>query len=280
MHQIMVTKGDGTIQPLDYDKLQFALRKSGASSSLVREVIEAIEPEFYTNIPTAKIYALAFKELTALRPGAAARFGLKAALAKFGPEGYPFETFIGALLKGRGYSTLLRQTVRGKCISHEIDVIASRGETQGHKATKCIVECKFHNLPHAKCHIQSALYSWARFLDVRDASPDIDSAWLATNTKFSSDVIQYSDCVGLKLLGWSFPSHESIQVRIEENQLYPITVLSGINGRNFSKLHSIGIILVKELASAPNDLLLSSGLQPRETEPLKQEAKKVLSNKG
>ncbi len=280
MRQIMVTKGDGTTEPLDYDKLQFALKKSGASGSLVREVIEEIEPKFYTNIPTAKIYALAFNELTRLRPGAAARFGLKASLAKFGPDGYPFETFIGALLKGRGYSTLLRQIVRGKCISHEIDVVASRGATQGHTPTKCMVECKFHNLPHMKCHIQSALYSWARFLDVREANPGIDSVWLATNTKFSSDVIQYADCVGLKLLGWSFPSHESIQVRIEENQLYPITVLSGINARNFSKLHSIGIILVKELASAPNELLLSSGLQPRETEPLKQEAKKVLSSRS
>lgn len=280
MRQLMVRKGDGTLEQLDYGKMQHALRKSGAPGPLAREVIGAIEPKLYQGIPTAKIYALAFEELSSLRPGAAARFGLKAALASFGPDGYPFETFVGALLKGRGYQTLLRQYVRGRCISHEIDVVASRGEYQGHKPTKCIVECKFHNSPHMKCHIQSALYSWARFLDVRGANQGIDSAWLATNTKFSGDVIQYSDCVGLKLLGWSFPRHESIQVRIEENRLYPITVLSGMDRRKFAALHSAGIILVKELASAPSEALRKSGLSERDTEGLKLEAKKVLSNRG
>ncbi len=187
---------------------------------------------------------------------------------------------MGSLLKGRGYQTLLRQYVRGRCISHEIDVVASRGEYQGHTPTKFIVECKFHNSPHMKGHVQSALYSWARYLDVHEANPGIDSAWLATNTKFSGEVIQYSDCVGLKLLGWSFPRHESIQVRIEENRLYPITVLSGMDRRKFTALHSAGIILVKELAAAPSETLRSFGLNERDIEGLKFEAKKVLSNRG
>jgi len=231
-------------------------------------------------MPTYEIYKMAFEALIEIRPGAAARFGLKNALIKLGPDGYPFETFMGSLLKGRGYSTHLRQMLRGKCIQHEIDVVASRGEYEGHKRTKFIVECKFHNSPHFECHIQSALYSWARFLDVHAGNPEIDSVWLATNTKFSRDVVAYSDCVGLKLLGWSFPVEESIQVRIEENKLYPITVIGNLDRRTFGTLHNAGIITVKELFAAPDAQLRGLKIRDREIEQLKYAAKAILSNKG
>jgi len=279
MTQVFVRKGDGTTVPLDYDKVRLSLRKSGASGALANEVLEALQGKLYNNMSTSEIHRLAFEELRSLQPGAAARFGLKSALLKLGPEGYPFETFVGALLKGRGYSTKLRQILQGNCITHEIDVVAARPKIPGHEATKCMVECKFHNSPHFKCHVQSALYTWARFLDVQRRNPDIDSAWLATNTKFSGEVIAYGDCVGLKLLGWSFPSEESIQVRIEENKLYPITVLTHLDRGTFERLHSSGIILVKELLDAPQERLHSLRIPDREIERLKEEAKRIMSQR-
>lgn len=279
MVEIYVRKGDGTLEPLDYNKLRHALGRAGASSSLANEVIDSISSRIYQNIPTGEIYRMAFDALQEMRPGAAARFGLKNALLRLGPQGYPFETFVGALLKGRGYSTLLRQIVSGKCISHEIDVVASRGKYGEHPPTKCIVECKFHNSLHFECHIQSALYSWARFLDVRQRNPDIDSAWLATNTKFSRDVITYGDCVGLKLLGWGFPHDESIQIRIEENKLYPITILPSLDRRQFENLHSAGMILAKDLLAAPSEQLRSLHIRDRDIGRLKDEAKMALSGR-
>ncbi|MCX8198083.1 MAG: ATP cone domain-containing protein [Candidatus Micrarchaeota archaeon] len=279
MGEIFVQKADGRLEHLDYNKIRNALRKAGASGSLANEVVDAISPKIYQNIPTKEIYRLAFEKLSELRPGAAARFGLRSALLALGPDGYPFETFIGALLKGRGYQTRLRQILQGRCIQHEIDVVAERGEYMGLKPTKCIVECKFHNSPHYECHIQSALYSWARFLDVKEQNPDIDSAWLVTNTKFSRDVITYSDCVGLKLLGWSFPENESIQVRIEENKLYPITLLPHLDRRTFLVLHEAGIILAKELLAAPDDKLRSLRIREKDIQKLKSDAKMVLSSK-
>ncbi len=279
MAQILVRKGDGTLEPLDYGKVRVSLRKAGASSPLADEIIESLQPKLKNEMPTGEIHRLAFEALRSLQPGAAARFGLKGALLKLGPEGYPFETFVGALLKGRGYSTKLRQILQGRCITHEIDVVASRPEIPGHAATKCIVECKFHNSPHFKCHVQSALYTWARFLDVSGRNLDIDSAWLATNTKFSGEVVAYGDCVGLKLLGWSFPREESIQVRIEENRLYPITVLSHLDRGTFDRLHAAGIILVKELLDAPQERLRELRIPDRETERLKLEAKRIMSQR-
>ncbi len=280
MTPLMVQKADGTTEPLNYGKVRDALMRAGANSSMADEVIETIQSSFHTNMPTSEIYTLAFSTLRELRPGAAARFALKSALLHLGPEGYAFETFIGSLLKGRGYSTQLRQIVRGKCISHEIDVIATRPPLEGHAATKAIVECKFHNSSYMRCHAPSALYSWARFEDVHAANPEIDSVWLATNTKFTTDTIAYGDCVGLKLLGWSFPREESIQIRIEEHQLYPITVLHALNKRQFIGLHAQGIILVKELLGAPPQQLVAAGLSEREAEKLLEQGHAVMSRKG
>ncbi len=280
MAQILVSKKDGTIEPLNIDKIEHALRKSGAGRALAREVIEAISPRLHSNMTTDEIYALAFSQLRNFKPGAAARFGLKSALLKFGPDGYPFETFVGALLKGRGYATRLRQIVQGRCVSHEIDVMAQREATKDTPKVNCIIECKFHNASDMRCHIQSALYSWARFLDVRERHPEITSVWLATNTKFSSDTIQYADCVGLKLLGWSFPESESLQVRIEEHKLYPVTVLNALDRKTFSLLHSVDIILVPELLSAPDEYLVSLGLVQKRIDTLKAECRRVMSNKN
>ena len=277
--EISVRKGDGTLELLDYNKLRHALARAGASGGLANEIIDSLSSKIYDGIATAEIYSMAFKELREMKPGAAARFGLKNALLKLGPDGHPFETFVAALLKGRGYSTQLRQALAGKCISHEIDVVAARGAWEGHAPTKCIIECKFHNSAHFECHIQSALYSWARFLDVHERNREIDSGWLATNTKFSRDVIVYSDCVGLKLLGWSFPQNESIQVRIEENKLYPITLLQRLDRRSFTMLHDAGIILVKDLLAAPDENLKKLRLGEKEIGKLKDEAKLVLSGR-
>ncbi len=279
MAQIFVRKASGDSEPLDYNKIRYALQRAGASGSLANEITDSLASKFYPDIPTSEIYCMAYAALSEMKPGAAARFGLRNALLKLGPEGYPFETFVGALLRGRGYSTQLRQTLQGRCITHEIDVIASRGNYMGHSPTKCIVECKFHNNPHYACSIQSALYSWARFLDVRDRNPDIKSAWLVTNTKFSQDVIAYGDCVGLKLLGWSFPKEESIQIRIEENGLYPITLIPNLGRRAFEVLHSSGIILVKELLAEPDERLRGLRLKEGEITELKEDARIVLSRR-
>lgn len=275
----MVRKADGSQEPLDFNKIKRALERAGASKSLCEEVVESLHEEINEGISTKKIYRLAFMKLKEFRPGAAARFGLKNSLFKFGPEGYPFETFMGALLRGRGYETQVRQIVQGKCISHEIDVVATRPKFQGHARTKSIIECKFHNSPSIRCSIQSALYSWARFLDIRERDISIDSCWLATNTKFSSDVIQYGDCVGLKLLGWSFPRHESIQVRIEENKLYPITVIHKISKHEFYALHEAGVITLKDLIACPQDELKKAGLRENKIERLKEKAREIMARK-
>jgi hypothetical protein len=279
MKQVMVKKGDGSLEQFDINKLQRSLGRSGASSSAVEEVSEFIMSKIKDNMSTSEIYTMAFREMRKIQPGAAARYNLKAALFKLGPEGYPFETFVGALLKGRGYSTLLRQNVNGKCINHEIDIIAERPAMNGKPKKKCIIECKFHNSMGTLCRIQTALYSWARYLDVHEQNRDITEGWLVTNTKFSLDSIQYSNCVGLRLLGWGFPRAESIQIRVEEKRLYPITILPSMDKRALSLLHNAEVILVPELAKESAEHLSTLGIPLNKAEKLIDEAKQALSPK-
>jgi len=279
MAQIVVKKDDGTLEPLNPEKIRQAILRSGASKALSFEVLDEIQPKFKNGMSTKEIYRLAFETLQNLRPGAAARFSLKGALAKLGPEGYPFETFIGAILKGRGYQTRLRQILQGRCVSHEIDVVAHRDATGEKPRVDSIIECKFHNMLGTRCHIQSALYSWARYLDVSEANPHLTSSWLVTNTKFTTETIKYADCVGLKLLGWGFPASESIQVRIEENKLYPITILTRLDRWSFNKLHNAGIILVPELLKADYTELSKTGMPQKTLDGLLVEARQAMSQR-
>lgn len=276
MKEILIRKGDGTTEPFDASKLQASLRKAGASQAEVGEVTDSVMSILKAGMSTTEIYGKAFRELRRISKKAASKFGLKAALFKLGPEGYPFETFIGAVLKGRGYSTKLRQNLNGRCVNHEMDVIAERPAMNGKPATKAAVECKFHNAMGTLCHVQTALYCWARFLDIRETNPDIDSMWLVTNTKFSLDAIQYSDCIGLKLLGWSFPGDESLQIRIEENKLYPITVLHSLDRTSFSLLNGAELLLVKEIAEKGESGLAALGIQAGKAEQLVEEAEHLL----
>jgi len=280
MKKIMVRKGDGTHEQFDVNKLQGSLKNSGASPSAVDEVVSHMLLKIRNGMSTAEIYRMAFREMRKVQPGAASRYHLKSALFRLGPEGYPFETFVAALLKGRGYSTLLRQNIDGKCVNHEIDVIAERPPMNGKPRKKCTIECKFHNSMGTHCRIQNALYSWARFLDIKAQNRDITEAWLATNTKFSFDTIQYANCVGLGLLGWSFPRRESLQVRIEEHRLYPITILPSLDKRSFSMLHDAEIMLVPELVRENPERLSRFGISRQKAETLIDEAKQALSPKG
>ncbi len=276
MKEIPIKKGDGSLEPFDANKLQLSMRKAGASQAEAGEVTDAVMSVLKAGMSTKEIYGIAFKELKRISRKAASKFGLKAALFKLGPEGYPFETFIGAMLKGRGYSTKLRQIINGRCVNHEMDVIAERPAMNGKAATKAAIECKFHNAMGTLCRIQTALYCWARFLDIRETNPSIDSMWLVTNTKFSLDAIQYSDCVGLKLLGWSFPSNESLQIRIEENKLYPITVLHSLDKSSFSLLDRAEVLLVKEMAERGESGLAALGIPGTKAEQLIEEAERLL----
>jgi len=99
-----------------------------------------IQSKAYDGISTSEIYQHVLEFLdTSSHPYSRAKYSLKESIMMLGPTGYPFEDFIARLLESQGYTTKVRQILNGKCITHEIDVIAEKDRTTA------AIEAKFHN---------------------------------------------------------------------------------------------------------------------------------------
>ncbi len=184
----------------------------------------------------------------------ASKYSLKRAIFDLGPTGFPFERLIGALLKQKGYKTKIGQILNGECITHEIDVLA---EKDGNVYT---VECKFHTDPSAVSNVRIPLYINSRFLDVQKVwnnsgnKTHLKQGWLATNTRFTKDAIDYANCVDLTLLSWDYPPNNGLKNNVDKYGLYPITTLTSLTKKEKIQLMEKDIILVKELAKNPDSL--------------------------
>jgi hypothetical protein len=123
---IEITKANGKTSLFDPVKLWNSLTKAGARDETAHAIVDAISHELYPGISTRKIYRRAFKLLKERSRHLAARYNLKNAIMQLGPSGYPFEKFIGELLRHQGYTVLVSVTIEGKCVSHEDDVVAEK----------------------------------------------------------------------------------------------------------------------------------------------------------
>ncbi|MDD5172169.1 MAG: restriction endonuclease, partial [Candidatus ainarchaeum sp.] len=175
-----------------------------------------------------------------------------------GPEGYEFEDFVAKLLSLQGYRTELRQVVQGKCITHEVDIIAAKNRES------YAVECKFHNQPGAKCRIQTALYVYARYLDLaagaeKGTCRKFTKPWLITNTKFSDDVVAYAECMDIPLLGWHYPFKEGLESMIDRTKCYPVTVINMSNDI-LRRLLSKKIVTVFDIPESADTLVGMTGV--------------------
>ncbi|MBF8250007.1 MAG: ATP-cone domain protein [Candidatus Levybacteria bacterium] len=132
-----VLKAGGQIEAFNENKLRSSIRRAGIPSILVENVIIHIKSKLYENIPTKEIYKhiLEFLQKSSY-PFSHARYGLKQSIMDLGPTGYPFEDYISEILNLEGYATKVRQVLYGKCIGHEIDVIAEKNKIRS------MIECK------------------------------------------------------------------------------------------------------------------------------------------
>ena len=73
------------------------------------------------------------------------------------------------------------------------------------------------------------------------------SGWVATNTRFTRDALDYGKCAGLYLLSWNHPRGGSLKERIDHTGLYPITVSTLLTQREKQFLLNRDVVLCKEL---------------------------------
>lgn len=249
---ISVIKATGEIEPFSEEKVLRSIKRAKVPKSLEQEVLNHIKEKIYDQIPTSDIYRHITEFLVnSSYPQTKAKYSLKQAIMDLGPTGYPFEDFIAEILKTKGYLTQVRVIINGTCIHHEIDVLAHREMPEAEDTT--IVEAKFHNNSGIRTDIHVALYTKARFDDIKKRH-GFGNVWLITNTKVTMDVITYAQCVGMKVTSWSYPEGEGLRDLIEANGLYPITALTTLSNDHKQTLLNNHIVLCKTICEKPSIL--------------------------
>ncbi|MGA2911427.1 MAG: ATP cone domain-containing protein [Candidatus Levyibacteriota bacterium] len=218
-----IVKASGLKEQFDEEKLRASVKRAGLPTGIENKVVEHVQSKLYENIPSQEVYRHVNEFLQQEPHPNAVKYKLKQALMELGPTGYPFEDFVSEILKAGGYSTQTRTILTGKCVSHEIDVIAQK------ENEKLMVEAKYHNAPGIHTDVHVSLYTKARFDDLKDKY-QFTQPWLFTNTKITPDALTYALCVGMGVTGWNYPAEEGLRNLIEKYKLYPVTILSSLSG--------------------------------------------------
>ena len=243
-----IKKASGKKVPFSLKRLEKSLRKAGTGEALIHEILEQLPSIMTDKTSTRDVFNLAYKMLRKKNRIIASKYSLKQAIFALGPTGFPFERFIGAIFKSMGYHVEIGKNVQGKCVNHEVDVIA-RDSTHIN-----FMECKFHSEQGRNCNVKTPLYVHSRYNDIvmaREAqdiiSPLKPQGWVVTNTRFSKDALLYSKCAGLQILSWDAPKGKGLKDLIDHTGLYPITVSVLLSTREKAFLLSREIVLCKDL---------------------------------
>lgn len=254
---ILIRKASGDEELFSTDKLKRSLTNAGADSETISEIAIDIENWIYAGVSTKEIYHRAFSILRSKKTTSALRYKLKQAIFELGPTGYPFENLMGEVFKRQGFSTEVGVVVDGLCVTHEMDVIATKGKKQH------LVECKYHKDQGKQVSVQVPLYVRSRvndIIDKRQQLPEYNTfaftGWVVTNTRFSLDSIEYGKCCGLQLMAWDYPNGNGLKDVLENLKIYPITILHNLTTEEKQKLMENGIVTCSQISD--NKPLLKS----------------------
>src|SRR5690606_18531249 len=96
-----------------------------------------------------------------------------------------------------------------------------------------MIECKYHNSQGRFCNVKTPLYVQSRFVDVKQRwksqvghDTKLHRGGLYTNTRFTTDAIQYGTCVDLMLVSWDYPPQNSLKARIDISGLSTLAALA------------------------------------------------------
>lgn len=270
MFMVNVIKATGEKEPFSDDKIISSIKRAGIPKNLQALVLSHVKSKLYENIPTSEVYKHITEFLEKQPKKFKDKYGLKQAIMDLGPTGYPFEDYVSEILKSKGYLTEVRSILTGRCVNHEIDVIAQKPNTE-----KLMIEAKFHNASGTRTDIHVSLYTKARFDDLKDKYK-FDKAWIFTNTKITSDALTYALCVNIGVVSWSYPEHESLRDLVEKEKLYPITILSSLSHMQKQALLDNHIVLVKNICKNKEilDILM---LQQDKKREISKEAELIYS---
>ncbi len=275
MEQIHITKKSGELVPFEKEKLRKSLVKSGADNDTAEKVINELLLYVKNGMSTHKVYKKAYSILSRISHRTAGRYRLKSAIMELGPTGFPFEKFVGALIENQGFNANTGIIVQGKCVTHEVDVVAEN------KDKIIVVECKFHREGNRKSDVKVPLYIRSRFNDIyeqwikEDKIKDREfEGWVVTNTRFTGDAEKFGKCSGLNLIAWDYPNDNSLKNMIDRSGLHPLTSLKSLTKKDKEAILEQGIVLCKELSE---EILLKSNIDTKKFKKILLEAHNLTS---
>ncbi len=247
-NNILITKNSGDKVRFEESKLRNSLSRAGANERTIQLVINELDLYILEGMTTHKVYKKAYSILSKISNRSAGRYRLKKAILELGPTGFPFEKFVGALLQHQGFEVKTGQIIQGKCVQHEVDVVAEN------ENTIIVVECKFHRDGNRKSDVKVPLYIRSRFNDIYDQWKKDGvignrnfEGWVVTNTRFTTDAEEYGLCSGMKMVSWDFPAQDSLRNQIDNSGLHPITSLKSLTAKEKQKILEAGFVLCKEI---------------------------------
>lgn len=266
-----IVKASGEKEAFSRDKLCRSLKRAGAPANVVEKVCGLVEKEIQPNTSTEQIAKKAEAYLQKENFLVAAKYRLKRAIMELGPAGFYFEEYVAAILREYGYKTVVGRIMKGKCLSHEIDILAEKENSH------YIIELKYHNRRGLKTDVQVAMYTYARFLDIdavhRKYEQKKHQAWVMTNTKFTTSAIRYANCMGMKMTGWRHPAAANLERLIVKKALYPVTVLPSAGRSIKERFAKEQVMFVRDLLKySARDLGKRFNLRSRTANKLLQEA--------
>lgn len=247
---VNIIKSTGDKEPFSEEKLRESIRRTGMEKNLEEEVVAHVKSKLYENIPSKEVYKHVKEFLNKDQKHLSFKYSLKQAIMNLGPTGYPFEDYVSEILKTKGYSTKVRQIFTGKCVSHEVDVVAEKDNVE-----KLMIEAKFHNEIGIRSDLHVTLYTKARFDDIKEKF-GFDRCWLFTNTKITDDALTYALCVNMGVVSWNYPQNESLRDLVENTKLYPITIIESFSKLQLQTLLENHVVLVKDICKNKNVLNL------------------------
>ena len=272
---IKIKKYSGALVDFDLDKLIQSLRNSQANEELVQSIAKEVQNKLFNGITTKQIYQMAYKMLKRKTTPSASRYKLKKAIMELGPSGFPFEKFIGKIVSHEGFKTEIGVIVQGHCVTHEVDVVAINDPKH------YMIECKYHNTQGRVNNVRIPLYIQSRFKDIEKQCKkdekgkfNFHQGWIYTNTRFTSDAIDYANCVNLKLVSWGYPPGNSLKDKINKYHLFPITTLTALTKSDKTKLLEKGFVLCKEVCENPQ-ILTDVGIDKKKHKKILENAKEL-----
>lgn len=277
-----IIKGNGERVDYDPNKIRRSLKRAGAKPDVIEHVLAKVRRHLKTDMTTKEVYRFVKQALKEENAHIAHRYNLRAALGKLGPAGFRFEKYVASVFAAYGYETEIPpKEFKGKCIYHEVDVVARKDRKT------IMIEAKFRNDFRDYVKLKDTMATWARYRDLLDANrmgmktPHFDEAWIVSNGNISGRSRAWGVCKGMRIIGWHYPSKDSLAQMVDRSALYPITALDNVTRHELDLFADQGLMLCREIAGEdPERLAADLGIGSRRIGNIVRTCQAVVGHKA